>query len=181
MSLFVNVASLLASLVALAVSAVLVGRQSTIMRHANEVPLLLESFKEYRSAEFQRNEHYVVHQLGRDHAPELGVTGLPEEARIPAQALVTFFNVLGTLLVFDMADEAVIVPFFGFRVRTAWSALAPYVSHERKIRDDDFYGAFFEDLACRARDNHPHRTAYELSLRRVPEPEGTEGDEPGVS
>ena len=46
MSTAVNLASLLASLLALGVSAVLVIPQSTIMRHANEVPLLLETFKE---------------------------------------------------------------------------------------------------------------------------------------
>jgi hypothetical protein len=167
MSMVINVASLLASLLALGVSAYLVIRQSALMRHANEVPLLMEAFKEYRSAEFQRNEYYVVHRLRQAHDPSLGFTGLPEEARIAAQALLAFFNVLGTLVVFDMADEAMIVPFFGFRVKTAWAALEPYIVEERKNRDDDFFASFFEDLAQRVRDNHPPRAAYGLKLRRI--------------
>ena len=37
-------------------------------------------------------------ELAQNNSPEVGISGLPEEPRIAATSLVTFFNVLGALL-----------------------------------------------------------------------------------
>lgn len=177
--MILNLASLGAALLALGLSSVLTFRQSVMMRHANEVPLLLETFKEYRSPVYQRHEHYVVTELAQRSPPELGVSGLPEESRIAATSIVTFFNVLGALLIYDMADEKLIVPLFGYRAAQAWGVLEPYIMRERRNRKDDIFAAHFEDLICRVRDHSPPLAAYGLRLRRLPPESAPDGPAAG--
>ena len=160
-----GISSLVASFLALGVSIWTALRQVRIMRHSNQVPLLVETFKEYRSPLYQRYEHYVVNNLAKDHSPELGFAGLPEEARTAATSLVTFFNVLGSFLIFGMADESVIVPLFAYRASQAWDALEPYIRRERQARGNYYFASHFEDLVCRTRD-HP-AADFGLRLRRV--------------
>jgi hypothetical protein len=163
-----NVASLMAALFAVAISSWLAMRQSAIMRHANEVPLLTETFKEYRSPAFQRNEHYVVTKLAEENPPELGISCLPEEARIAATSLITFFNIMGSVLVFNMIDEALVVPLLGYRANQDWMALEPYILTERRRRAHDAFASYFEDFVCRCRDHQPPMQAYGVRLRQLP-------------
>lgn len=166
--MILNIVSLVAALLALALSSWITLRQSRFMRHANEVPLLMETFKEYRSPQYQQYEHYVVNRLGQENAPELGLAKLPDEARVAATSLVTFFNIVGSFLIFDMTDESVVVPLFGYRANRAWSALEPFIVHERKLRGEDVYAAYFEDLICRVRERGPLLSSYGIRLRRLP-------------
>lgn len=149
--MMLGVSSLAASFLALGLSTWTAFRQVKIMRHSNEVSLLVETFKEYRSPAYQRYEYYVVHELAKKHSPDLGFAGLPDEARVAATSLVAFFNVLGAFLIFDMADESVVIPFFAYRANQSWNVLEPYIMSERRTRGDSVFAAFFEDLVCRSR------------------------------
>jgi hypothetical protein len=170
-----NIASLVAALFAVALSTRLALRQSAIMRHANEVPLLMETFKEYRSPLYQRHEHYVATVLAQDNASDLGITGLPEEARIASTSIITFFNIMGAVLIFDMTDEAVVVPLLGYRANRAWVTLEPYIRSERQRRGDDTFAAYFEDLVCRFRDHQPPLQAYKVRTRQLPSDPRSDG------
>lgn len=162
-----SISSLVASFMALGLSTWIAFRQARIMRHSYEVPLLVETFKEYRSPAYQRYEHYVVNELATEHSPELGLAGLPEEARVAATSLVTFFNIIGSFLVFNMIDESHVVPLFAYRANQAWNALEPYILRERQIRGDGVFASYFEDLVCRSRDRSV--SDFKLRLRQLPD------------
>jgi hypothetical protein len=165
--MLLNVISLVASLVALITSSVIAVRQSMIMRHANEVPVLMDAFKEYRSPVHGRHEDYVVNRLASENSPANGISGLPEEARAAAGSIITFFNVLGALLVNNMTDEKVIVPFYAYRIKQAWGVLEPFILRERINRGDDMFASYFEDLVCRARDLRPPQAKRRLRMRSM--------------
>jgi len=165
--MLLNVVSLAASLAALAISTVLAARQSRLMRHANEVPVLMTIFNQYSSAEFQGYDFYVTQQMATEHSPELGFANLPDEARTAATAIATFFTFLGTLLLHGVVDEAVVITQIGYRARRAWSALEPYIIGERKIRGDENFASPFEDFVCRIMDNWPPEKSYGLNLKKM--------------
>ena len=165
MSLFISVAGLILSVAALATSTLLLFRQMTFMRHANQIPVSLNVMQEYRSADFQDARDYVLTALPAEHDPSLGFTHLPQEARRPAIQVTSLFSSLGSLVFFDMIDEKFVVSTLGYRVNEAWEVLEPYILNERKIRNDKDFQTFFEDLVCRIRENWPPEDAYGLKLK----------------
>ena len=80
---------------------------------------------------------------------------------------MTCFNVLGSLLVYDMADEAMIVPIFGFRARAARAALSPYITTSGSSATTTPSRPSSRTSCARARDNQPVLSAYQVRLRRL--------------
>ncbi|WP_327047182.1 hypothetical protein OG320_04635 [Microbispora sp. NBC_01189] len=77
-----DAATLAVSVLALVVSVITALRQTTMMRNSNQLPVLVELFQEFRSAEWQRAEAYVLGRLRTEHDPQAGCSALPDEARI---------------------------------------------------------------------------------------------------
>ena len=167
LSVVSNLAALAISVAALIVSGVLAVRQSSMMRHGNEMPVLVDLMQELRSPEFQKSADYLIHTLAADNDPSLGCSNLPQDARLAVGTVSMFFTSLGALVAHDIADEAIVVTLFGFRANRAWTILEPYIHREREIRGDPFYAVPFEDLVCRVRDGWPPDHRYRLRYRKV--------------
>src|SRR3954468_11682462 len=99
-NLLISIVGLVLSIMALATSTLLLFRQTTFMRHANQIPVSLNLMREYRSADFQRAQDYVMAALSAEHDPSLGVTHLPQEARRPTAHITSLFSSLGGLVFF---------------------------------------------------------------------------------
>lgn len=159
--------SLIISLVALLTAALLAIRQSILMRHTNELPIFIELTQEFRSRDFQRAEEYVLNQLAAEHSADLGISGLPEDAKAAVTTVLIFFNTFGAYVYFGLADEKIVVSLYAYRANRAWVALEPYIFAERRFRNDDYHVSFFEDLVCRIRDNWPPGVKYHLDEQRL--------------
>jgi hypothetical protein len=162
-----SVVSLVISLVSLLTAARLAVRQSALMRHANELPIFIELTQEFRSPDFQHAEEYVLRKLATEHSPDLGISNLPEDAKVAVSTVLTFFSTFGAYIAFGLADEKIVISIFGYRANRAWVALEPYILGERKLRNDDYHAGYFEDLICRVRDNWPPLVKYKLEVRRL--------------
>ncbi len=162
-----NILALGISILSLVITALLAARQGALMRHTNELPLLVEFSQEFRSQQFQEAETYVLQQLSTKQPVNLGISNLPDEAKLEATTVATFFATLGVYVAFGLADEKIAVSIFGYRTNRAWVALEPYILRERILRNDDLYAGYFEDLVCRIRDNWPPSVKYGLEVQRL--------------
>jgi hypothetical protein len=76
-----NIAALVASLAALTVSIFFATRQSNLMRAANQLPVVISFFAEYRSDQFLQRERYLWENLPGERDPEAGFSRMPEPLR----------------------------------------------------------------------------------------------------
>src|ERR1700758_1808590 len=98
-SSILNVIAVVVAFGALAVSLVFAIRQTRIMLKANQLPVFIDLIREVRSEHFQQAQQYVLHRLGSGNSSEKGIFGLPDEARLPAVTITSFFSVFGYLVV----------------------------------------------------------------------------------
>jgi hypothetical protein len=89
-STFLNILALAVSFVSLAVSGLLAMRQTLIMRHANELPILVDLTRDFRAPEFQQAQDYVLNEFpGRypQGSPDsqYGISNLPLNLHLPNQ------------------------------------------------------------------------------------------------
>ena len=166
MSLAFNLVAVSLSVASLLVSALLVIRQITVARHANQVPVLVSLTEQFSTRDFYSAEKFILEELAQKHESSLGVGGLPEEIQLKVNKIIWSANMIGLLIVQEVLDEAVVVPLYGFRFRRLWQSLEPYIAVERQNRGD-YFSAFFEDLVCRIDANWPPAAAYRLRLRRL--------------
>jgi hypothetical protein len=164
-----GIASLLLSLIAVATSTILLVRQTVFMRHANEIPVSVDLYQEFRSAEFQTAEEYVLKALSVSHDPSIGLSKLPNEARNPSYRVAAFYSSLGALVALGLVDERFAVSLLGDAAERDWRTLEPYIFRERELCGDNYVFAFYEDLVCRVRMNYPVTDAYGLKFKRVSE------------
>ena len=82
-STVVNIIALVISLGSLIATGLLVTRQNRMMRHANELPIIVSLTQEYRSREFQQIQNYVLQVVAKENsaASGLGISDLPDAAR----------------------------------------------------------------------------------------------------
>ena len=167
MTLALNLIGILLSVAALSTSTVLLIRQTVFMRHANEISVSVTMYQEYRSAEFQAAQDYVLYSLAGSFDPAMGLSHLPSEARVPSSKVAAYYNSLGTLVTLGLVDERFAVSLLGIGANRTWNTLEPYIFKEREIRVDRDVWAFYEDFVCRARENLPLANSYGLKFKRV--------------
>lgn len=167
-----DVLALAVSLLALVVSVFTALRQTKMMRHANQLPVLVELFQEFRSTEWQRAETYVLRRLRAEHDPEMGCSALPDDAKIAVNKVIGFFSGFGIFVYRKMADESLVVPLIGYRASRAWDALEPFIRRERQIRGSgDRYANMFEDFVWRVRRHKSLDASYGLHPKTLPDPD----------
>jgi hypothetical protein len=177
-SMALNLAALAISVFALVVSGLLARQQSTMMRHGNELPVLVDLLQEFRLRDFQAAEHYVLNNLSAENDPSTGTSDMPETPRLAVNYVVSFFISLGTLAYHQMVDEEIVVAQFGFRARRAWEALEEYIDQERRIRSDPFYARPFEHLVRLVQLNWPPDVCYHLKFKTVPRKTPSDSEPP---
>jgi hypothetical protein len=163
------IASIVLSLIAVATSSLLLVRQTLFMRHANEIPVSVDLYQEWRSAEFQTAREYIRKSLSSKHGPSIGLAALPGEARNPGYRIAAFYSSLGALVTLGLVDERFAVSLIGDAAEADWSILEPYIFRQREISGDGYIFAFYEDFVCRVRMNYPVTKAYGLKFKRVSE------------
>jgi hypothetical protein len=167
-SLIISIIGLALSVVATVMSLFILARQTVFLRQSNHIPISVDLAQEFRSDSFLESQDYVINKLRQEHGPDLGVSGLPADARKAVDRVTSYFTGLGALAVQRMLDEPYAVTFMGYRANRAWSELEPYIIREREIRGDSDYLVFFEDLICRIRDHWPPTQKYGFKLRSLP-------------
>ncbi|MEV6596664.1 hypothetical protein AB0M36_07315 [Actinoplanes sp. NPDC051346] len=166
LNLAVNVAAIVISLTAVALSAFFGLRQLRSMQRANSTVVAIELLtRECRSNDFLESEEFVLYQLSAD-SPDEGVNGLPPEHRRHVTRVGLYFSSLGALSVFGGIETRMIVALVPTRARRAWSVLEPYIAAERRLRSPT-YLSFFEHLVCLIADADPAKHHASLGLRSM--------------
>jgi hypothetical protein len=166
-TIVLNLATLAISLTALVISMLLTLRQIRVANGGNHLPVVIDAFKETRSAAWFQAQEYVLTTLAKEHQPDCGHRGLPEQARTHATTIGLFYDDLGKLVAHDMIDQSLVIGSYGTNIVRLWDALAPYVYTERQEHRLHFW-IYFEDLAARTAATHPEVIYADLRLRPRP-------------
>jgi hypothetical protein len=155
MNSVLGIASIALSLIAVATSTLLLVRQTLFMRHANEIPVSVDLYQEWRTTEFQAARAYIRDSLSNNHKSSIGLEGLPSEARNATYKVAAFYSSLGALVALGLVDERFAVSLLGGSAEVDWTILEPYIFRQREINGSDYAFAFYEDFVCRVRMNYP--------------------------
>src|SRR5690349_1787925 len=118
-----NLIAVVLSAVSLVTSVLVALRQTSMMRHTNELPIFVELTNEFRGTEFQEAHGVVMRGDGKVNDLKAGIAGLPEDERLAVTRVTAFFITLGALVVWGLADEALVVYMFGFQAVRTWTVL----------------------------------------------------------
>jgi hypothetical protein len=166
-STVLNITAVAVSFCAVVFSLFFAAQQIRVMRQTNQMPIFIDMIREFRSKEFQQAEHYVLHRLKYENSPDSGILKLQDEARIAATTVHSFFGVLADLVMRDIISEEAAVSTLGFRASNLWDALEPFIVAERKLRGDNDFACYYEDLVSRVRPHWPPEKYYGRTRRRL--------------
>ena len=121
MSTVLNIAALCASILALAVSSFLALRQSRLMRHANQLPVVIDLFRELRADTFITREQKIWSTLPGDQDPSKGFGGIPTPLRTYVYDVCLFYQTVAYLIKFKMIDEGLAYTALHYRILRTWS------------------------------------------------------------
>jgi hypothetical protein len=127
-----NVIAIVLSAAAFGTSAYLALQHRAEQRRANLLPYYTRLFDEFRTLEFHDHYEYLCTRLQVEHDPQLGISGLPDNARRAIYHVAYLFQGIGMLWLLDIVSDQVLTT-IDVRVVQAWDAIAPYVQHEREI------------------------------------------------
>jgi hypothetical protein len=149
-----------------AVALVLSLRQVRLLTRQNLSPVVLEAFREARTDEWFEAFDWVRLNLAREYSPELGLSGLPEDARRRLRKVGFFYDNLGVLVASGVVPEDLVLGFFGPGLETGWNAIKPYFDVEGEARGHR-YLVFYEHLVVLHRTTGVADRYRALGLRRV--------------
>jgi hypothetical protein len=157
-STVLNIAALCASILALAVSSFLALRQSRLMRHANQLPVVIDLFRELRADTFITREQKIWSTLPGDQDPAKGFGGIPTPLRTYVYDVCLFYQTVAYLIKFKMIDEGLAYTALHYRILRTWSSVEHFVRGERVIRGggNTFLNSF-EEVAGAIRRQHVKR------------------------
>jgi hypothetical protein len=135
LSLIFNTAALAASFAALTVSTLMAIRQVRTARHANQLPVIVEIFREMGSSDAYQRERTLFDGLPSQD-PKLGVEGLPEPLRSCVYQVGNYYLMLSYLTLLEILDHRLAVLPIHYRAVRVWNAIAPFVYEERRRRGD---------------------------------------------
>jgi len=133
-SQLLNTAALVASLAALTVSIFFAVRQSNLMRAANQLPVVISFFAEYRSDEFLRRERFLWENLPGEHDPAGGFSAMPEPLRTYMFHIGIYYQTVAYLVEFKVFDKRLAYLGLHYRLIRTWRKIAPFVDGERNLR-----------------------------------------------
>lgn len=132
------------------------------MQRSASLPVVVDLFREFRTEEQRTSRDFVTHKLGSvTHGP---VSLLAPDVRDHVERVSHFFDNLGLLVAYDLANEALVAGFMGSSALHSWTAIEPFIRAERESRGSG-YQEYFEDLVSRLRVRPP--AARWLSLGKV--------------
>jgi hypothetical protein len=134
--------------------------------------VVLEAFREARTDEWFEAFDWVRLNLAREHSPELGLSGLPEDARRHLRKVGFFYDNLGVLVASGVVPEDLVLGFFGPGMATGWHAIRPYFEVEGKARGLR-YLVFYEHLMVLHGEKSVAERYESMKLGRLDEPAAT--------
>jgi hypothetical protein len=165
--------ALLVSLTAAVVAYYFGRRQSVTARQANQMPVLVDLFREHRSEKLA-NARAFVHTLGEgDFELGQGLAGLPADMQIGVRELMWFYDNLGALVAHGIVDLEPVAGYLGGSVMDCWTKLTPLVNGEREQRkvrrsgDPYRWQEYFQNLDALVREHGPERARRDLRLWRL--------------
>jgi hypothetical protein len=165
-----NAMAVALSVVAVIVSALSFRRQSTLMQHANLLPVLIDMFRDFRQPEFRQHLDFVEKKLWDQYPRKgIGIDDLPKQARQHVLPVMSFFGNAGTLVANGVVSDVMVASYMRGSALMAWTRLAPYIRNERERRDDETYYLFFEHLAAAIGEYEPARLKDALKLKTIHE------------
>jgi hypothetical protein len=169
----VTLINLILAVLALGISGFIAFRQLLTARRANYLTVVLQLLEEMATSDFLESEEYILKQLGADHPGDLGVSGLPVDARTRVWKVAYMYQTIGYLSALRAVDRRVVSYLVGVRAVNAWRSLSPFIVAERRINEDGVGFRFFEDLACRCRSATTADAARRYHLLTFDEPAET--------
>lgn len=127
--------SILALLVSIGSVAAAV-RQLKLARDTNSMPVLIEMFREHRSAYLADAREYVRTSLsGRDLSH--GLASIPKARRQKqVRDLLWFYDNIGVMVVHEIVDIEIVSGYLGGSALAIWKELRPMIEAERQRRRD---------------------------------------------
>jgi hypothetical protein len=165
----------LVSVVALRVSGLVSVRQLRLTEHANTLPVLVDLFREHRSARLAQARQ-VVYEQSPTWDLSAGLEGLPESERDLVRELAWFYDNLGALVTHGVVDIEPVSGYLGGSVISVWERLEPLVQAERVKRarndlpDPNRWQEYFENLYLDRGIAARHRHVERARQRRPPRP-----------
>ncbi|WP_037624143.1 DUF4760 domain-containing protein [Streptomyces aureus] len=170
-----GVAALMVSVVALGVSGWASVRQLRLAQHANTLPVLVDLFREHRSARLAGARQFVHEQLpGCDLSA--GLDGVPGAHRELVRELAWFYDNLGALVAHGVVDIEPVSGYLGGSVISVWEGMRPMVEAERAKRagnampDPNRWQEYFENLYHLVREIPADQARAKTELWRLPLP-----------
>jgi hypothetical protein len=133
--MILNVIAIVLSVLALASSTLLAFQQALSMKRANFLPVYVSLLSDMRSVAFHDRYYYLCERLGQEHDPQLGISGLPDDARQAIYDIAYFFQELITFRKLNILDGHVLDTMYG-RIVRVWNGIAPFVERERELKGD---------------------------------------------
>jgi len=161
-----NVVAIVLAVLALLSSTYLAVHQTILMRRANYLPAYMGFLNEFRSLRFNDHYRYVCDRLRAEHDPDLGISGLPDEARAAIYDIAYFFQNLAAFRRLGIIEDQVSSS-MNIRFVQVWDTVEPYVERERELIDTPLLMRVLEDFAIEAR-HAPARQRSRLHRRRRP-------------
>ena len=146
-------------------------RQIGLLRRQNLSPVVLDAFREARTAEWFEAFDWIRSDLAREHSPELGVSGLPVVAGRRVRKVGFFYDNLGVLVAAKVVPEDLVLGFFGPGMKVCWDVMQPYFETEGRINGIR-YLVFYEHLVCLYNDRDVAQRYRVMGLRRLDDPAG---------
>ncbi|MGI8330437.1 DUF4760 domain-containing protein [Actinomadura scrupuli] len=161
-----NVVATVLSLAAFLSSTYIALEHRVLQKRANFIPAYMQVLDEFRTMEFHDNYRYVTTRLRVEHDPQLGISGLPEEARRAVYDIAYFYQGVGMLRLQQVLDDETL-PTMRVRTIRVWEAVAPYVERERELQGlgEIHLLRILEEFAKKAREQ-PSALAGGLLTRR---------------
>jgi hypothetical protein len=133
MSQLINVIALVVALVAVVTSSLLTWRALRLNQDANHLSIVLDALKAQRMADFTRQEAQLWDELPK-HNVTLGFDRLPEPLRGLAFEVSCYYQHLGCIAEYGMANWDFIAVQTAHRMVRTWDCIQPYVYAEREFR-----------------------------------------------
>ncbi|MGB2570299.1 DUF4760 domain-containing protein [Micromonospora citrea] len=165
-----EVAALVFSVLALAVSVLMTRRQLTLARHNNSLPVLIDLFREHRSDRLADARRFVHSGLDKCDLSQ-GFAGLPEEEREMVRDLAWYYDNLGALVLHEVVDVEIVAGYLGGSVVAVWEKISPLIEAERLKRADDpdprRWQEYFENLRFLVQEVPPSKARGSRALWRL--------------
>jgi hypothetical protein len=128
-----NILALIASFAALAATVAISRRQTALSHRANQLPVIVELFKEMRSFDFVSKEEMLWHELPKLD-PSVGFSRMPPPLREYATNIGNFYSMVAYLSALETVDDRLVTLVLHHRAVRTWEAIGPFVRGERAIR-----------------------------------------------